>query len=380
MARMDIAEKHIPQDGRIKVKVEGRDLDLRVSSLPSHYGEKITIRLLDSAALQLNLEDMGPSKKDLLRMRSIVEKPQGIVLITGPTGSGKTSTLYAMISHIRTEAINIVTLEDPIEYDLKGVTQVGINEKTGMTFAYALRSVLRQDPDVIMVGEMRDSETANIAVEASLTGHLVFSTLHTNTAVAAITRLKNLGVPPYLIATSLNGVVAQRLIRRICERCKEPYQPSDEELTKIRLRWKDTGNLKFQKGKGCTACNHTGYNGRIGVFEVLRVDPGIREIIAKDSGEESILKASLDTGMRYMSDDGIDKVDRGVTTIAELLRVIYVREEDAALVCPNCGETVRKDFPKCPYCGYVLVDKCSGCGEVRDSNWQFCPHCGKKSL
>ncbi len=380
MARMDIAEKHIPQDGRIKVKVEGRDLDLRVSSLPSHYGEKITIRLLDSAALQLNLEDMGPSKKDLLRVRSIVEKPQGIVLITGPTGSGKTSTLYAMISHIRTEAINIVTLEDPIEYELKGVTQVGINEKTGMTFAYALRSVLRQDPDVIMVGEMRDSETANIAVEASLTGHLVLSTLHTNTAVAAITRLKNLGVPPYLIATSMNGVVAQRLVRRICERCKEPYQPSSDELIKIRLRWKDTGNLKFSRGKGCAACNHTGYKGRIGVFEVLKVDPAIREIIAKDSGEESILKASLETGMRYMSDDGIEKVDQGVTTIAELLRVIYVREEDTALVCPSCGETVRKDFPNCPYCGYVLVDKCAGCGEVRDSNWEFCPHCGKKFL
>jgi type IV pilus assembly protein PilB len=380
MARMDIAEKHIPQDGRIKVKVEGRDLDLRVSSLPSHYGEKITIRLLDSAALQLNLEDMGPSKKDLLRVRSIVEKPQGIVLITGPTGSGKTSTLYAMISHIRTEAINIVTLEDPIEYELKGVTQVGINEKTGMTFAYALRSVLRQDPDVIMVGEMRDSETANIAVEASLTGHLVLSTLHTNTAVAAITRLKNLGVPPYLIATSMNGVVAQRLVRRICERCKEPYQPSSDELTKIRLRWKDTGNLKFYRGKGCTACNHTGYKGRIGVFEVLKVDPAIREIIAKDSGEESILKASLDTGMRYMSDDGIEKVNQGVTTMAELLRVIYVREEDTAFVCPSCGETVRKDFPNCPYCGYVLVDKCAGCGEVRDSNWEFCPHCGKKFL
>ncbi len=380
MARMDIAEKHIPQDGRIKVKVEANDLDLRVSSLPSHYGEKITIRLLDSAALQLNLEDMGGSKKDLMRMKGIVEKPQGIVLITGPTGSGKTSTLYAMINHIKTEAINIVTLEDPIEYELKGVTQVGINEKTGMTFAYALRSILRQDPDVIMVGEMRDSETANIAVEASLTGHLVLSTLHTNTAVAAITRLKNLGIPAYLIATSLNGIVAQRLVRKICERCKEPYDPSGEELTKIRLRWKDAGNLKFYSGKGCAACNHTGYKGRVGVFEVLKVDPVIREIIAKDSGEESILKAALDTGMKYMSEDAIDKVDQGITTIAELLRVIYVREEDTAFVCPNCGETIRKDFPNCPYCGYVLVDKCAGCGEVKDPNWQFCPHCGKKFL
>jgi type IV pilus assembly protein PilB len=378
MARMDIAEKHIPQDGRIKVKVEGRDLDLRVSSLPSHFGEKITIRLLDSAALQLNLEDMGASKKDFMRMRSTIEKPQGIVLITGPTGSGKTSTLYAMINHIKTEAINIVTLEDPIEYELKGVTQVGINEKTGMTFAYAMRSVLRQDPDVIMVGEMRDSETANIAVEASLTGHLVLSTLHTNTAVAAITRLKNLGIPAYLIATSLNGILAQRLVRKICEKCKESYIPSAEELTKIRLRWKDVSALQFFRGKGCSACNHTGHKGRIGVFEVLKVDPVIREIIAKDGGEDAILKASVDTGMRYMSDDGMDKANQGITTVAELLRVIYVREEEANLQCPNCGESVRKDFPNCPYCGYVLVDKCPGCGEVRDPNWQFCPHCGKK--
>ena len=378
MARMDIAEKHIPQDGRIKVKVEGRDLDLRVSSLPSNYGEKITIRLLDASAMMLNLEDMGASKKDFMRMRSISEKPQGIVLITGPTGSGKTSTLYAMINHIKTEAINIVTLEDPIEYELKGVTQVGINEKTGMTFAYALRSVLRQDPDVIMVGEMRDSETANIAVEASLTGHLVLSTLHTNTAVAAVTRLKNLGIPLYLIASSLNGVVAQRLVRKICEKCKEPYTPSTEEMIKIRLRWKDTSGVQFFHGKGCPACNHTGYKGRIGVFEVLKVDPAIREIIAKDGAEEPILKASVDTGMKYMNDDGVDKVNQGITTMAELLRVIYVREEDASMLCPNCGESVRKDFPNCPYCGYVLVDKCPGCGEAKDPNWQFCPHCGKK--
>jgi type IV pilus assembly protein PilB len=285
-----------------------------------------------------------------------------------------------MINHIRTEAINIVTLEDPIEYELKGVTQVGINEKTGMTFAYALRSVLRQDPDVIMVGEMRDSETANIAVEASLTGHLVLSTLHTNTAVAAITRLRNLGVPPYLIATSLNGVIAQRLVRRICDRCKEPYTPSAEELTKVRLRWKDTANLNFFRGRGCASCNQTGYKGRIGVYEVLKVDPAIREIMAKDAGEETILKAALDTGMNYMSDDGIDKVNQGITTVSELLRVIYMREEDSVLVCQNCGEMVRKDFPNCPYCGYVLVDKCAGCGEARESNWQFCPHCGKKFL
>jgi len=380
MARMDIAEKQIPQDGRIKVKVEGRDLDLRVSSLPSHYGEKITIRLLDSTAIQLNLEGMGGSKKDLMRMRSMIEKPQGIVLITGPTGSGKTSTLYAMINHIKTEAINIVTLEDPIEYELRGVTQVGINEKTGLTFAYALRSVLRQDPDVIMVGEMRDSETANIAVEASLTGHLVLSTLHTNTAAAAITRLKNLGIPVYLIASSLNGVVAQRLVRKVCDRCKEPFLPSAEELAKVRLRWKEPSILQFYRGKGCPACNHTGYRGRTGVFEVLRIDPAIREIIDKDGGEEAILKAAGDSGMRHMSDDGIDKVNQGITGVDELLRVIYMREEEAESSCPNCGESVRREFPNCPYCGYAQADRCPGCGEGRNPGWQFCPRCGRKFL
>jgi type IV pilus assembly protein PilB len=377
MATMDITEKNIPQDGRVKAKVEGRNLDMRVSTLPTHYGEKITIRLLDSSSLDLKLTEMGPSDRDLLRMRSIIERPQGIVLITGPTGSGKTSTLYAMVNHIRTEAINIVTLEDPIEYELRGVNQVGINEKTGLTFAFALRSVLRQDPDVIMVGEMRDSETANIAVEASLTGHLVLSTLHTNTAVAAITRLRNLGIPSYMIASSLNGVVAQRLVRRICEHCKKPYTPTEEELTKIRLRGKDPSSMKLFRGAGCAFCNHTGYRGRIGVFEVLRIDPTIRDIITKEGTEEAILKVGLDSGMRYMSEDGIDKINRGITTIEELFRVIYMRDDDTVNICPSCGESTRQDYPNCPFCGYSFVSKCSQCGEIRDPKWKFCPHCGQ---
>ena len=226
MARMDIAEKKIPQDGRIKVRVEGRDLDLRVSTLPTHYGEKITIRILDTKAVKLRLERIGLSENDRSRILGIIERPQGMVLITGPTGSGKSSTLYSMVNQIKSEAINIITLEDPIEYELGGVNQVGINEKTGLTFPFALRSILRQDPDVIMVGEMRDRETANIAIEASLTGHLVLSTLHTDTAVAAIVRLRNLGIPSYLIASSLNGVIAQRLVRKICQHCKQPYTPS----------------------------------------------------------------------------------------------------------------------------------------------------------
>jgi len=376
MARMDITEKNIPQDGRIKMQMEGRFLDLRVSTLPTYYGEKITIRILDSRALKSKLEDVGPSEKDYQRIRSIIDRPQGIVLITGPTGSGKTSTLYAMVNQIKTDAINIITLEDPIEYELKGINQVAINEKTGLTFAFALRSVLRQDPDVIMVGEMRDAETAKIAVEASLTGHLVLSTLHTNTAVGAITRLKNLGIQPYLIASSLNGVLAQRLVRRICEECKKPYTPSEEELMKIRLWGKDPTSFKTYKGAGCEACHYTGYKGRTGVFEVLTIDPGVRELIADDAPEEAICKAAQDGGMKYMGEDGLGKVNQGITSIDELLRVLYVRGEEEAILCPNCNEAVRQDSPACPFCEYILVNKCPTCGTARELRWIYCPYCG----
>ena len=312
MARMDIAEKKIPQDGRIKVRVENRDLDLRVSTLPTNYGEKITIRILDTKAVKLSLEKIGLSENDRSRVQGVINLPQGMVLITGPTGSGKTSTLYGIVNQIKTEAINIITLEDPIEYELGGVNQVGINEKTGLTFPFALRSVLRQDPDVIMVGEMRDRETANIAIEASLTGHLVLSTLHTNTAVAAIIRLKNLGIPSYLIASSLNGVIAQRLVRKICQHCKQPYTPTLEEITKMRLRGRDPATLPSFKGAGCTHCNRTGYRGRVGVFEVLTVDAAIRELIARDAAEPTLLRAALEGGMSLgllLEDAGVEVQD-----------------------------------------------------------------------
>ncbi len=376
MARMDIAEKKIPQDGRIKVRVEGRDLDLRVSTLPTHYGEKITIRLLDTKAVKLNLEDVGLSSKDNGRVRDIIDRPQGMVLITGPTGSGKTSTLYSMVSHIRSEAINVITLEDPIEYELGGVNQVGINEKTGLTFPFALRSVLRQDPDVIMVGEMRDRETANIAIEASLTGHLVLTTLHTNTAVAAVTRLRNLGIPSYLLASSLNGVIAQRLVRKICEHCKQPYTPTLEEITKMRIRGRDAGSLPSYKGAGCSHCNQTGYRGRIGVFEVLAVDAAIRELIAREAPESALVKAAAANGMKYLIEDGLEKVSAGTTSIEELLRVVYMRDEEPASSCQNCGESLPPGVKTCSRCGFTLLNQCPGCGETRESKWRFCPFCG----
>jgi type IV pilus assembly protein PilB len=376
MARMDIAEKNIPQDGRIRVKAEGKDLDLRVSTLPTQYGEKITIRILDSLALKLNLQEIGPSEQEYHRIRSIIDRPQGLVLITGPTGSGKTSTLYSMVNHIKTKAINIITLEDPIEYELKGINQVAINEKTGLTFGFTLRSVLRQDPDVIMVGEMRDSETANIAVEASLTGHLVLSTLHTNTAVGAIIRLKNMGIQPYLIASCLNGVVAQRLVRKICDQCKKPYPPSEEEVMKIRLWGKDPATFKPSKGIGCSGCNHTGYKGRTGVFEVLTVSSGVQELIASDAAEEVICRAALDAGMKYMVEDGLEKVNRGITSLDELLRVLHVRGEEEIFLCPNCNEAIKRDSLACPFCEYIIVNKCPTCGAAREVRWMYCPYCG----
>ncbi len=373
MARMDIAEKRIPQDGRIKIRIEDREIDLRVSTLPIQYGEDIVIRVLDSARAIMRIEDLGLREEDLKRLKSLIEVPQGVVLVTGPTGSGKTSTLYAMINHIKKEVINIITLEDPIEYELKGVNQVAINEKTGLTFAYTLRSVLRQDPDVIMVGEMRDAETARIAIQASLTGHLVLSTLHTNTAVAAIARLKNLGVEPYLIASSLNGVIAQRLVRKLCNNCKEAYVPSKEDLLKLGITDSPEKPLYFYRARGCPDCDRIGYKGRIGVFEVLVCNSFVKELITNDAPEEAILKAAVDGGMRYMVEDGIEKVKAGITSVDELMRVLYVKEE--IIICKGCARALKSDFVTCPYCGYSVVLRCPSCGRARESEWRFCPYC-----
>ncbi len=373
MARMDIAEKRIPQDGRIKIRVENREIDLRVSTLPIHYGEDIVIRVLDSAMAIMRIEELGLIEKDLKRLRTLIEVPQGVVLVTGPTGSGKSSTLYAMINHIKKEAINIITLEDPIEYELKGVNQVAINEKTGLTFAYTLRSVLRQDPDVIMVGEMRDAETTRIAIQASLTGHLVLSTLHTNTAVSAIIRLKNLGIEPYLIASSLNGVVAQRLVRRLCNDCKETYMPTREDLLKLGITFMPEKPVYFCRATGCNTCDKTGYKGRTGLFEVMVCNSFIKELIAGDAPEEAILKAAVDSGMKYMVEDGIEKVKEGITSVDELLRVLYVKEE--IIMCRGCARPLKSDFVTCPYCGYSIVSRCPTCGRHRETEWKFCPYC-----
>lgn len=341
MAEMDIAERRLPQDGRIRVILEGKEIDLRISTLPTQYGEKVAMRILDPQASIFTLDEIGFSNHDNARIRGILSKPQGILLVTGPTGCGKTSSLYAMLNHVKREEVNIVTLEDPIEYEIPEINQVHINEKIGLTFANCLRSVLRQDPDIIFVGEMRDSETANIAHQASITGHLVFSTLHTLDAVSSITRLKNMGVPPYLIGSGLLGVVAQRLFRKICLGCKGPYSPSKEEVNMLGLSLDNLQEITLYRGKGCGKCDSTGYMGRTGIFEVLIVDRPIREMISSDASEEEIRRAALSSGMVSLADDGLKKVRDGITTLEELGRVLSIEPDERGKPLSSPVPTLR---------------------------------------
>lgn len=320
MANMDIAEKRLPQDGRIKASFGKRRLDLRISVIPALHGEKAVLRLLDVDATSIPLESMGCTHDTYEKLLSLIERPQGVIFITGPTGSGKTSTLYACLNHIKSENINVITLEDPIEYEMGGVTQIAIHEKIGLTFTETLRSVLRQDPDVIMVGEMRDTETARIAMQASLTGHLVFSTLHTNDSVSAVTRLLDMGIPPYLIASSLSGVLAQRLVRVICPRCKEAYQPSLEERIQLGVGPQDDLGPLYQ-GRGCTYCDLTGFYGRTGLFEFFNLDEDVRTLINSGAPDSLIRDKARANGMQPLRKAGLIKIKEGKTTPKEVLRV-----------------------------------------------------------
>jgi len=319
MASLDIAERRKPQDGRFTINAEGKKIDVRVSCVPTAYGENVVLRLLDASTALLNLKDIGFSKEVLEKYQKLIRHPHGIILVTGPTGSGKTTTLYASLDKINTVEKNIITIEDPVEYKLAGIRQIQINPKVDLTFANGLRSILRQDPNIIMIGEMRDSETAEIAIQSALTGHLVFSTLHTNDAPGAITRMIDMGVEPYLVSSSVIGVLAQRLVRTICPDCKEKYKPTKEELRDIGL----TGNEKidFYKGKGCATCMNMGYKGRIATYELMIVDDNIRNLIIAKVSADQIRKKTLELGMVALKDDGIEKVKQGITTVEEVLRV-----------------------------------------------------------
>lgn len=328
MADLNIAEKRLPQDGRIRLKVAGRDIDIRVSTVPTTYGERIVMRLLDRSSIMRDLESIGFSEQNHQLMSKLIQTPHGIILVTGPTGSGKTSTLYACLAKINKPDLNILTIEDPVEYQLKGVGQVQVNSKINLTFASGLRSFLRQDPDVIMVGEIRDRETAEIATQASLTGHLVLSTIHTNDAPGAITRLTDMQMEPFLIASSLLAAVAQRLVRTLCLHCKQEYTPTQEELDGLGLTRQQAPALWH--GKGCMKCQNTGYSGRLGIFELMVVDDEIRHLILQRADSVTIKHKACERGMKTLRQDGVDKVLQGLTSVEELTRVTQEARQGTA--------------------------------------------------
>ncbi|MBR0380768.1 MAG: type II/IV secretion system protein [Mogibacterium sp.] len=323
MSNMDITERRVPQDGRFNVKVQGKDIDLRVSTLPTVYGEKIVARLLDKTAGNLDHSSIGLIGDDIEKYEKLIKIKNGVILIVGPTGSGKSTTMYAMINDLNKRDVNLITLEDPVEYNVDGVNQVQINEKTGMTFATGLRAILRQDPDIIGVGEIRDGETAEIAMRSAITGHVVLSTIHTSDALGTIERLIDMGVEPYLVASALKGVFSQRLVRRICPDCREAYKPSEEEQIDLGLDY-DPERV-FYRGKGCPKCFDTGYRGRTGVFEILPLTIKVRRMIAAGTGREAIENALLDpkSGFTSLKDNAVRLVEQGVTTSEEVQRVIY---------------------------------------------------------
>lgn len=326
MGRMNIAEKRLAQDGRATVQLGERIIDLRIASLPTSFGERVVIRLLDKSARLYTLEELGMATETMVEFRDLIQLEHGIILVTGPTGSGKTTTLYAALQEINKKERNMLTLEDPIEYQLEGISQTQVNEKKGMTFAGGLRSVLRQDPDIIMVGEIRDKDTAAMAIQSALTGHLVFSTVHTNDAASTVTRLLDLGVEPYLVASSVVGVLAQRLVRRVCKNCAEPITPSPRDLQTLGLDPNKIDAARYVRGPGCDPCRRTGFRGRIGLFEWLKVTESIRRLISARATASEIKQDAVRNGMKTLRDDGISKILSGITTPDEVLRVT-MREE-----------------------------------------------------
>lgn len=320
MAQLDIAEKRLPQDGRITLRLAGKPVDVRVSTIPTVHGERVVLRLLDKQAGRLDLTRLGMDEATLAHMDRLIREPHGIVLVTGPTGSGKTTTLYAALSRLDATAQNIMTVEDPIEYDLDGISQTQINTRIEMSFARALRTILRQDPDVVMIGEIRDLETAQIAVQASLTGHLVFATLHTNDAVSAVTRLVDMGVEPFLLASSLIGVGAQRLVRRLCLECRQPFAADPAQLTALGFAPTDA-TVSLYTAAGCPACNQSGYRGRTGIYELLTVDQDLRRLIHDRASEQILREHVVSRGMRSLRDDGLRLAAEGVTSLEEVVRV-----------------------------------------------------------
>lgn len=375
MSGLDIAERRVPQDGRSRVTVDGVAFDCRVSTLPTLHGEKVVIRLLTRGDAVPDLDSLGFEPEQLEVFRRALSVPQGLVLITGPTGSGKTNTLYSALAEVLSPEKNIITLEDPVEVQLPGITQVQVSTKSGLTFQAGLRSVLRQDPDIVLVGEVRDSETAELALKASLTGHLVLTTLHTNSAVAALTRLVDMGVQPFLVASSLTAAIAQRLVRKPCAACAVAYEPSAEVLRALGLHASDLVGATPRKGTGCPDCGGTGYNGRTAVFEVLEVDADLRRVLVADPREASVGEAAAQRGMQSLRDSAVSKALAGQTTFEEVLRVT-ASDDAAPTSCRACDRTLEEGMVACPFCGTAQQPAgCASCQRPLRQEWSCCPWC-----
>jgi len=349
LADLDIAERRAPQDGRFLVRIKGKKVDLRVSTLPTHYGEKVVMRFLNPDSTRVRFVDLGFSVEHARALSQVLARSQGLVLVSGPTGSGKTTTLYAALHHLSARSVNIITVEDPVEYMLEGINQVQVNKKAGLTFASCLRSILRQDPNIVMVGEIRDKETAEIALTAAQTGHLVLSTIHTNDSIAAVDRLRDLGVAPFLIASSATAVVGQRLLRKLCS-CRKEGAPPPGYAAFLPELVDGHPATKIYHPVGCERCEGTGYKGRAGVYEVVIINDEVRRLIQVGAPTDQIRAAVARGGVPFMSDDALEKVKSGLTSIEEVMRVIPLRERDT-LSCPNCGKELGGIFAFCPHCG-----------------------------
>lgn len=377
LGKMDIAERRMPQDGSVRVRLDDREADLRLSTIPLRSGEKAVIRILDTTGGGFELNAIGFSPDDLKKVGGLISRHKGMIIMTGPTGSGKTTTLYAMLNRIKRPTINIVTVEDPIEYHYPGLNQMQVNADIDLTFAKGLRAILRQDPDVILVGEIRDNETAEIACRAALTGHLVFSTLHTNDATSSITRLLDIGVPRYLVASVLSGIIAQRLVRRVCQDCKMPVEADPESLAALGLSPVNVEGGQYMQGKGCVRCQELGYKGRTAVFETLLVDSRLRDLILRGGTEEDIRLAAQEGGMHTLVEEGLAKAKMGLTTLEELGRVLEVGEH-AATCCSGCGRLLNSEYRHCPHCREVLRRICRSCGHILQQGWVVCAYCGQE--
>jgi type IV pilus assembly protein PilB len=380
LSGMNAAETQLPQDGRLRVKTkDGKAVDFRISTLPSFSGEKVVLRALDQRKEALPLEELGLSAAAMEGVRECLRHQHGMILVAGPTGSGKTTTLGSAITAIKSSRTNIVTIEDPIEYQIPGITQTQLNDEASLTFARLLRAVLRQDPDVVVVDDLRDRETAKIATQAAQRGQLVLSALHTHYAPCAVTRLADMRIEPYVIASALVGIVAQRLVRRLCIACRRQLTPDAETLRALSIPEGSATEIAFYHAVGCDECHQTGYRGRIGLFEVMPVTDKVRRLISQKSGEDLIRDAAIEAGMVSLGEDGLGKVKAGITTADELLRV-GTEGRELRTLCPHCGGAVATDFKACPQCGHRLSGGCPKCARALQPDWAFCPYCATSTV